>query len=316
MLKAWLRRAPLCSYVAPAFAWSWACWGLSPVVKAQSSWLATLLMFAGSFGPSVAAAVMVANTGGRVGLRVWLSRCLQWRIGWGWFAFALLFPLVVTCVAAVLHVALGGASATSPAAGHLLMTVMNFFLILLLGGPVGEEFGWRGYALPQLQLRMGWRAASLWLGVVWGTWHLPLFFIDGTSQARIPLALFLLSVMAMSVLFAWLVNHTAGTLVAALLLHTAINFWPTVVPVLPTELGYRPYALVVAILVVTALLLLVQGEAANIENRRCPETKSRFLANAFAFVITLALLGASGRQAPRASTAGVYPRTNAHYQRL
>ena len=61
----------------------------------------------------------------------------------------------------------------------------------------------------------------------------------------------------MSVLFAWLVQRTAGSVVAALVLHTAINFWPTVVPVLPTEASYRAYAFVVAMLVLLARVALV-----------------------------------------------------------
>jgi membrane protease YdiL (CAAX protease family) len=256
-LRGRLQRAPLLGFFALTFAWSWACWALSPAIKPQLPWLATLLMFAGSFGPSLAAIAVVASTRRVEGLRAWLSRCLKWRIGWGWWICALLLPLAVMLLAAGLHVALGGAIATSPASGHLLMTVVNLPLVLLLGGPMGEEFGWRGYALPALQDRLGWRAASLGLGLVWGVWHLPLFFIDGTAQAHIPLALFLLSVVAMSVVFGWLVNHTVGSVVAALVFHTAINFWPSVVPVLPTETSYRAYAFVVATLVLLALVVLL-----------------------------------------------------------
>jgi membrane protease YdiL (CAAX protease family) len=259
-LRARLQRAPLLGFLVLTFAWSWACWALSPAIKPQLPWLATLLMFAGSFGPSLAAIVVVASTRRVAGLRAWLSRCLQWRIGWGWWAFALLLPLAVMLLAAGLHIALGGDIATAPASGHLLMTVVNLPLVLLLGGPLGEEFGWRGYALPVLQDRLGWRTASLGLGLVWGVWHVPLFFIDGTAQAHIPIALFLLSVVAMSVVFAWLVNRTAGSVVAALLFHTAINFWPSVVPVLPTEGSYRAYAFVVATLVLLALGALLTSE--------------------------------------------------------
>jgi uncharacterized protein len=249
------------------FAWSWTFWLASVAFKPKSTPLATTLMFVGSFGPSLAAVLVVAKACGRVGLRAWLGRCLQWpnggRQGWRWFAFALLFPLAVMSVAAGLHLATGGLMPTSLAAAHPLMAVANIFLVLLVGGPLGEEFGWRGYALPGLQERMGWRTASLGLGLIWGVWHLPLFFIEGTSQAHIPLALFLLSVVAMSVLFAWLVNHTQGSVVAALLLHTGINFWPSVVPVLPTELSYRAYAFVVGILVVAALWLLLRPGSAR-----------------------------------------------------
>jgi uncharacterized protein len=248
-------------FFALTFAWSWTCWLLSPAVKTQSPSLATTLMFAGSFGPSLAAVLVVANADGRAGLRAWLGRCLQWpngwRQGWGWVALAVLLPGVLTALAAALHVVLGGSIAASPAVGHGLMTAANFFLVLLIGGPLGEEFGWRGYALPILQANRDWRVASLGLGLVWGVWHLPLFFITGTSQAHIPLALFLLSVVAMSVLFAWMVNRCAGSVVVALLLHTAINFWPSIIPVLPTGEGYRPYGLLVAMLVLVALVLLV-----------------------------------------------------------
>lgn len=150
-LQAWLQREPLLGFFALTFGWSWACWALSPVVRPGLPWLATSLMFAGSFGPSLAAIVVVASTRPVGGLRAWLSRCLQWRIGWGWCAVALLLPLAVMLLAAGLHIALGGDIATSPASGHL-----------------------------------------------------PLFFIDGTAQAHIPLGLFLLSVVAMLVLLALL----------------------------------------------------------------------------------------------------------------
>ncbi len=254
----WLRQSALSGYLVLSFAWSWTCWGLSPAIEPQLPWLATLLMFAGSFGPSLAAVVVVASTRKWQGLRTWLGRCLRWRIGWAWWAFALLLPLALMAIAGSLHIALGGAIGTSPASGHLLMTLVNLPLILLLGGPLGEEFGWRGYALPVLQDQLGWCTASLVLGLVWGVWHLPLFFIEGTSQAHIPIALFLLSVVAMSVLFGWLVSRTAGSVVAALVLHTAINFWPSVLPVLPTETSYRAYAFVVAMLVLLALGLMTQ----------------------------------------------------------
>ena len=248
-------------FFALTFAWSWTCWLVSAAIKTQSPSLATTLMFAGSFGPSLAAVLVVANADGRAGLRAWLGRCLQWpngwRQGWGWIALAVLLPGVLTALAAALHVVLGGSIAASPAVDHGLMTVANFFLVLLIGGPLGEEFGWRGYALPILQEGRDWRVASLGLGLVWGVWHLPLFFIAGTSQAHIPLALFLLSVVAMSVLFAWMVNRCAGSVVVALLLHTAINFWPSIIPVLPAGEGYRPYGLLVAMLVLVALVLLV-----------------------------------------------------------
>lgn len=118
------------------WAWSWTCWLLSPAVKPQSPFLATKLMFAGSFGPSIAAVLVVVNAGGRAGLRAWLGRCLRWplgwRQGWGWIALAVLLPAALTGLAAGLHAALGGSIGASPAAGRALTTAANFAMLLLL----------------------------------------------------------------------------------------------------------------------------------------------------------------------------------------
>lgn len=255
--KAWLQRAPLLGYFVLAFTWSWTFWLLSPLFKPQSPWLAMLLMFAGGFGPSVAAVAVVWRTRRLDGLRTWFWRCVHLKSGWSWLALAFFMPLVVILIAAGMHIALGGSIALSPAIGHFPLAVMNLFGVLLVGGPLGEEFGWRGYALPSLQARMGWRVASLFLGLVWGVWHLPLFYISDTVQAQMTLVLFLLSTVAMSVLFAWLARHTGGSVIVALVLHTAINFWPAIVPVLPTLQSWRPYALVVVIQVLLAFWLLV-----------------------------------------------------------
>ena len=260
----WLQHQPLVGFCVLTFAWSWACWGLSAVVTLRWPWLAQVLMFAGGFGPSAAAVFVVWSTQGRGGLRVWFSRCIQWRVGWAWMALALLAPLVVVVMAAGVHLMLGGTIAPLPALGQVPLAVINLFAVLLVGGPLGEEFGWRGYALPRLQARMGWRPASLLLGLVWGLWHLPLFYLSDTVQAHMTLALFLLSVVAMSVIFAWLALHTRGSVAAALVLHTAVNYWPAIVPVLPTPENYRPYLLVVLIQVLMAAGAMVwPGHAAS-----------------------------------------------------
>jgi len=252
-----LQLRPLLGFCMLTFAWSWACWGLSVLFKFQLPGLAQWLMLAGGFGPSAAAVVVVWRTRGQAGLHAWVLHCMQWKVGWGWMALAFLAPLVVVSMAAGGHVALGGSIVPSPALGQGALAVINLFGVLLLGGPLGEELGWRGYALPALQRRMGWRPSSLMLGMVWGLWHLPLFFIADTLQAHMMLASFLLSTVAMSVIFAWLALHTRGSVAAALVLHTATNFWPAIVPVLPSPESVRPYVLVIVIQVVMAVALMI-----------------------------------------------------------
>ena len=254
--------ASLLSFFALAFAWSWACWLLAPVVKAQSPVASTTLSLVGGFGPSLAAVVVVAHGSGMAGLRRWLTRCLRWRLSWRWAVLAFLFPVVFMGLAAAAHVALGGTLPPSPAVGHVGLAALNFLLIFLVGGPLGEEFGWRGFALPALQARWGWRVASVLLGLLWAVWHLPLFYSVGTVQSHLPMGWYALSAIASSVLFAWLFNRSQGSIVPVLVLHTAVNAWSLIIPVmvLPDGSNLRPFQIVVGILVLAAVALLVLGE--------------------------------------------------------
>ena len=254
--------AGLLAFFVLAFAWSWACWLLAPVLKVGSPVAATTLSLAGGFGPSLAAVVVVAHGSGVTGLRRWLTRCLRWRAGWRWAVLAFLFPVGFMGLAAAAHVALGGSLPPSPAVGHVGLAVLNFLLVFLVGGPLGEEFGWRGFALPGLQTRWGWHVASVLLGVVWAAWHLPLFYSAGTVQSHLPMGLYALSAIASSVLFTWLFNRSQGSVVPVLVLHTAVNAWSLIIPVmvLPDGSNLRPFQIVVGILALTAVALLVLGE--------------------------------------------------------
>ncbi len=254
--------APLMTFFALAFAWSWACWLLAPKLQADYATAATVLSLSGGFGPSLAAVAVVAHDSGMAGLRCWLMRCMRWRVGWRWIVLAFVFPAVFMGLAAAAHVALGGRLPVSPAAGHVGMALANFLLIFLVGGPLGEEFGWRAVALPALQARWGWRVASVLLGVVWAVWHLPLFYRADTVQSHLPMGLYALSAMASSVLFAWLFNRSHGSVVPVLVLHTAVNGWSLIIPVMVLADGsnLRPFQIVVGILVLIAIVLLCNRE--------------------------------------------------------
>ena len=245
-------------FFALAFAWSWACWLLAPGLKTYSPAAALALTLAAGIGPSLAAVCVVGYSDGKEGLHRWLLRCLQWSVGWRVVLLAFTLPLVFIGLAAALHLALGGVLPSSPFSGHVWMAAASVLVMFFVGGPFGEEFGWRGYALPALQQRYGWRAASLLLGVVWAAWHLPLFYIANAVQSHLPMGLYALSVVASSVLFAWMFNRSQGSVVPVLILHTAVNAWSMIIPVmaLPDGSNQRPFQIVVGIQVVVAALLL------------------------------------------------------------
>lgn len=207
---------------------------------------------------------MVAVATGQSGLRRWMGRCLNWRVGWGWYVLAFLAPPVFIVFALALNVLLGEALPAFPAASQIPLVIANFGLVLMIGGPLGEEFGWRGYLMPMLTARMSWRAASLGVGVVWGLWHLPLFFMDGTPQADMPIAIFLINIIAGSVLFGWLFERTGRSVLPALVLHTSLNGFAGILGVVPKTPTVLPYMLVTGLLVLVAAVLLILPDRAPV----------------------------------------------------
>lgn len=97
-----------------------------------------------------------------------------------------------------------------------------FFRDFFLGGGLGEELGWRGFALPRLQKIYPPLTASFTVGLFWGLWHLPDFWLSPERQ-RDSVPLFLLTIVALSVLYTWVYNRTGGSLLLVALLHASGN---------------------------------------------------------------------------------------------
>lgn len=252
-----LSATAIVSFFVLAFVWSWGLGFAATQAKTQSVALSTALLVLSGFGPSVAAFAVVAGFTGGAGLRHWLARSLNRRVGWRWFALAFLAPPAVMLCALAIHAGLGGAIEAPPALHNIPMAIANFGLVLLIGGPLGEDFGWRGYAMPVLTARSNWRTASLIIGVFWGLWHLPLFFMAGTAQSQMPITVFMLNILAGSVLFGWLWQRTQGSVLPAIVLHTSLNFWAGILIIVPTAETGEPFGIVTALLTVIAAVLLI-----------------------------------------------------------
>jgi membrane protease YdiL (CAAX protease family) len=223
---------------------------------------AEVLRTASAFGPSLAALVLVLAARGRAGLWQWVRALCRWRLRWWWHVGTLAAPPAVLGVGVLVHRALGGQPGTSEHDPRMWwMIPVVFVIVLVVGGPLGEEFGWRGYALPRLQQVMGPVAASLLLGVLWGMWHLPRM-VDPTSvQYLVPWWIFLGQVVVMSVFYTWLLNRTASV-VPALTLHASFNTSVGLLPVLPDATGSVLPALVslgIATVGAAALILRTRG---------------------------------------------------------
>ena len=269
----------LLTFVVLTFGWTWSLLWVGATFALQPAWLGTAVIIASAFGPSLGGLTTVALFDRLPGVKRWLKRCLFWRIGWGWYAIAAFVPLGMMVLALALYVAMGGAIPPSPAVGNFWLSVLIFGQILVIGGPLGEEFGWRGYALPVLTQRIGWRWASLTVGGVWALWHLPLFFIPGMAQANMPMALFMASTVALSVIFARLSVNTRFSVLPAIVLHWSVNAGSWAIPVTPQGGVMQPYYLVMGVLfaVATAVFLKPGPKTAallEVENTPLRDMKS------------------------------------------
>ena len=100
-----------------------------------------------------------------------------------------------------------------------------FFLInTILGGPIAEEYGWRGYAQPRLQKKFSPLLSGLILGLFWSLWHLPLFMFLPKAVGQMPIMAYMPLMITVGVIFSWLFNKTRGSVLLAILLHGGLNF--------------------------------------------------------------------------------------------
>jgi membrane protease YdiL (CAAX protease family) len=215
-----------------AFAFTWLFWGLQllavrGVIPALSG-----LTPIGTLGPLVAAVIVTAQESGRAGLRSLLSRIVRWRVAPVWYGVAILGPIVLYLAAMALHVALGGQPPDLSALIGVLPTLLIVVIYMMIFVALGEEVGWRGYALRALQARYSALLSSVILGVMWTLWHLPLFFNPDTFYSNLPFVIQLAIQVPWAILITWVFNSTRGSVLMAMLLHGVYNaggqLWKTI----------------------------------------------------------------------------------------
>jgi hypothetical protein len=165
--------------------------------------------------------VVTARYDGRDGLRRLGRRLLPWRSPLRWYL------VVAAGYAAITAAALAAAALAHPAAAAIppwsgLPAALGIALVRD-PGPIGEEFGWRGFALPRLLDRHSPLGASVRLGLTHAAWHVPLFFIPGMPQAQVSFPLFTLGVVSIAIFDTALYLRTGANLLLAILVHLLAN---------------------------------------------------------------------------------------------
>ena len=205
----WVRRHRLTSFFLLAYALSWTPWAFDAAGVSLGT-----PFFAG--GPLVAVLVVVAVADGRRGFAELGSRLVRWRVGWVWYVVALGLPVLLVLVTGVVTSWLGApAPDLSAVVWADVLLVLAVRMVNPADSPVGEEPGFRGYALPHLQARLSPLAAAGVLGVLAAGWHVPLVALGDLGWIGLP------STVVITVLYVWLFNRTGGSLLMAMLFHAS-----------------------------------------------------------------------------------------------
>ncbi len=202
-----IRQTPLSSYFVLSFLFTWS---LLPLAATSIP-----ISLAALCGPAIAAFIVMGIMDHEE-RRKFYTCVTEWRIPLCWYIIALLLPLPITALRSSLEKALG-ANGTIEFQSISLLSLVVFILV------VGEEVGWRGFALPRLVPRFGRLGASVIIGIVWAFWHLPLFFISSMPQYGSPFLPFIGYTVALSVILTFLAQGTRGSVVIATLFHGAVN---------------------------------------------------------------------------------------------
>jgi membrane protease YdiL (CAAX protease family) len=260
LITASIKRYPLVAYFILAYALAWI---LIPLVVSVSVAFGLLALF----GPAIAAISVTGAIEGRSGIRQLIGRVMQGRAGLKWIAVAVGLPLFMSAMVVLLNAALMGKPlAIVPNEAPVFTLILGLLVI-------GEEIGWRGFALPRLQTRFNSLTASLILGVLWAAWHLPNSFIPGMGHYLTAFPVFLVWVISMTVLFTWLVNRTRGSIWIAWLFHAAINVAGGFLFIGDNLLQWWLSAGVFAV----AALIIVIAEGPNLARRTTSPIESAFM---------------------------------------
>jgi membrane protease YdiL (CAAX protease family) len=237
-LVAIIQRRPLVVYFVLAYVFAWIFYPLVAV--------SPVLGLPALFAPALSAIVVSLATGGWAEAGRLLRRATIWRVPILWYVIALGLPFALSFLVSFLGRFFGGGS-TLELAPIAPLALVVFVLV------IGEELGWRGYAQLELENRFSPLVAATILGLLWGFWHLPTFFLPGLPQNEVPLLAFVLWTVPLSILAAWLLKYTRASVLIATLFHGAANTFGFLSP----GLDVASYRWLMALVYCLAALLVV-----------------------------------------------------------
>ena len=210
-----MKKHPVIWFYILAFAISWLGWlpmvagsrGIAPFDHP----LFQVLLLLPAIGPALAAIIVTTARDGKAGINLLLKPLLQWQVGTVWFVTIVMAPALLL-VAGKIATQVLGLAATAESQGNNIVGMAIATLVMSLFSNTWEEVGWRGFALPRLQKDYNALVATLVVGILWGLWHLPLFFWTGNPMSNYPFLAWFIGMVAVSFVYTWLYNSVKGSL--------------------------------------------------------------------------------------------------------
>ncbi|MFX1569075.1 MAG: CPBP family intramembrane glutamic endopeptidase [Promethearchaeota archaeon] len=206
-----------------------------------------------AFSPTYSAILLTGINHGKDGLKKLLSGYFKLRVSWKWWLGALALLLVPFLVCLIIALASGGyllpVEFTVPL---LLISIIYYFF----SGPIAEEAGWRGFALPRMLEKHSATSVTLLQGVIWIFWHVPLVIVPGSSQATAFWPVYATLVLLSNIFLNWLYINSKGSLAVTILAHFSFNFSSVVIVTLLALVPYMTFSIVGSVLGVAYLLII------------------------------------------------------------
>ncbi|WP_164880557.1 CPBP family intramembrane glutamic endopeptidase [Clostridium manihotivorum] len=182
--------------------------------------------------PSVVAIFLISHLHGKIGIKAIFEKLRVHSVKKIYYVFIFSFTIASIIIPKLICIAIGYKyeftinSRFSNSGSSIFYIVFYFFAIMLFGGGVNEEFGWRGFLLPRLQRKLHPFTASVILGIIWSVWHIPLFaitpdnYLIGNLGVGLSFTFYVIETIWLTTIFTWLYNRTKGSLLAVILFHT------------------------------------------------------------------------------------------------
>lgn len=207
---------------------------LYSIIAYSYTWLSGLLIVLAGYpfdvvlivsipGPLLGAVLVSLKGSGVKGVRELFQGAFRWRFHPIWYLLAMLVPLSVFAIRSWLGIFVLGAEVPSNWFDSTFFTASIAGLTSLIWNGIGEEMGWRAFALPRLQERLGSLGGTIVLGVIWAFWHTPAFFIPGSNQYGTSMFEYVLWAVSLSIIITALWNRAKGSVLVAIIMHETQN---------------------------------------------------------------------------------------------